>query len=256
VAKKATKPVPHNHMEQTQHLIAARKGILTFAYTVIGFRTCSSSFQYVQHTFFVKVPELFQAKMYRLLVTLFYAYMLSTGAALGAARPSSAARPSTSSFRPSSTPSTFKPSSTPSVSRPALPSSLGAFAYKRPGYRPTSLVVPFAVGALAGTAAGSLLLRNPSAYCNGRDIVCYKDECERAKGYCSAASAAPVLNLVPCPSPQFGECWETPNATFVCYGARRPQYDSDVVAYCNEPEGASNAAGSIRQQKGGMVSSF
>jgi len=196
--------------------------------------------------------------MSRVIVALLCACILCSEGALAAVRASSAARPSTSSFRPSSTPSTFKPASTPSTYNPSTPSiskpsSLSSFAYKRPGYRPTSLIVPFAVGALAGTAAGSLLLRNPSAYCNGRDIVCYKDDCERAKGSCPPASAAPILNLVPCPSTQFGECWETPNATFACYGARRPQYDGDVVAYCNEPEGATNAAGSISQQRAGVA---
>lgn len=95
-------------------------------------------------------------------------------------------------------------------------SAFGAASkYKRFG----GSVLPFAMGAFAGTAAYSLLSSNPSARCNGVRPECYRDFCAQAAKSCAPADGKP-LKLARCPSSlssRFTECWAT-NVRLVAFG--------------------------------------
>jgi hypothetical protein len=123
----------------------------------------------------------------------------------------------------------------------------------RPGFVATALVLPFAVGML-GAAAASSLSRSNSAYCNGRDLTCYKAVCRAAlQSKCPEAAAEHNMTLVavPCANSKYSECWSTPtpptddgtvSSVFDCVGVRRPKYGkTDVTALCHLREGSEGA---------------
>jgi hypothetical protein len=161
-------------------------------------------------------------------------------------------RPATSSVatRPATTSAAFRPSSVGAGAGVAR-AGLGASAFR---YRP--LFLPFALGGLAGYGLAS----SSSAYCNGRNIVCYREACERGLTDCFAtqpaaqaplsingtnytvavnSSGTPYLQLVQCPDTRFGECYraEREDTVFICNGLRRPSRDNNppsLEAQCGE----------------------
>jgi hypothetical protein len=165
------------------------------------------------------------------------------------------ARPATSSAaaRPAATPSAAapRPVSVGAAGAGVSRAGLGASAFR---YRP--IFLPFALGGLAGYALAS----SSFATCNGRSIVCYREACERGLTNCFAArpaaqaplsingtnvtvavnsSGTPYLQLVQCPSSQFGECYraERDDTVFVCNGLRRPSSNNNppaLEAQCGE----------------------
>jgi hypothetical protein len=73
--------------------------------------------------------------------------------------------------------------------RPSHFGGSSPFSYSKPGYRSSSMLLPFAGGMMAGTALYSLS-SNSKAYCNGFSVQCEE------WGSCSASMAAwPVLLL-------------------------------------------------------------
>lgn len=165
------------------------------------------------------------------------------------------ARPATSSVaaRPATTTSAAapRPVSVGAAGAGVSRAGLGASAFR---YRP--IFLPFALGGLAGYSLAS----SSSANCNGRNIVCYREACERGLTNCFAArpaaqaplsingtnvtvavnsSGTPYLQLVQCPSSQFGECYraERDDTVFVCNGRRRPSSNNNppaLEAQCGE----------------------
>lgn len=129
------------------------------------------------------------------------------------------------------------------------PSTFGGstpFSYNRAGYRSTPLFLPFAAGALAGTALYSLN-SNRNAYCNGFSVQCYKTTCQNALAQCKDTNSSSLVTAA-CPDNRFTECWQSSDQVFQCFGRRRPQFgDNDIAAYCNQPVG-SNSAGRARLQ--------
>lgn len=132
----------------------------------------------------------------------------------------------------------------------ALPG--GFAAYGRPGFRSTPFILPFAAGLLTASAVSSLA-RSPTAYCNGRDIQCYKATCQEAlNNKCPEAAAGnATLVLSACPDARYSECYRTQGfndtaaASFECFGVRRPRYgQEDVSAVCHQPGSSSSSAGS------------
>lgn len=107
--------------------------------------------------------------------------------------------------------------------------------YSRPGFRTSSLVLPFAAGALAGGALATLTA-NPNAYCNGGSLACYRNTCQGALSRCPETNATTVV-ATSCPDPRFTECWQSPDGAFQCFGRRRPRFgNEDIEAYCSAPE--------------------
>ena len=105
-------------------------------------------------------------------------------------------------------------------------------AYTR---RPNSLL-PFAMGAFGGTAAYSALSRNRGAICDGRNVVCYRSYCERARDQCPSAARSELV-AVRCPTSlgeTYSECYTTRDVNFFCLGRPRPSQSRNMDAYCAE----------------------
>eukprot|EP00878_Enallax_costatus_P001158 GHUV01001299.1.p1 GENE.GHUV01001299.1~~GHUV01001299.1.p1 ORF type:complete len:207 (+),score=15.83 GHUV01001299.1:277-897(+) len=152
--------------------------------------------------------------------------------------------------RASSRPSSF---AAPAASRPtstfAAPatrsgfggSTFGGYNYARSGFRSRPILIGLGAGALTAVALSSLN-SNPRAYCNGRDIQCYKTPCQNALAQCEATSNR-TLNLIPCPDSRFSECYQTDDTQFQCFGNRRPSFgDNDVQGFCHSQGGGMNSA--------------
>eukprot|EP00882_Tetradesmus_deserticola_P000623 GHRQ01000680.1.p1 GENE.GHRQ01000680.1~~GHRQ01000680.1.p1 ORF type:complete len:255 (+),score=21.58 GHRQ01000680.1:327-1091(+) len=142
-----------------------------------------------------------------------------------------------------------------------LPGGFGG--YGRSGFRSTPFILPLALGTglIAGSAISSLN-RNPSAYCNGMSVQCYKTACEQAlRDRCpdAAAESNNTLVLTACPDSRYSECYATPSfndtatTSFECFGVRRPRYGrEDLAAVCHQPDsenGFFSSAGTTSSSK-------
>ncbi|GBF99870.1 hypothetical protein Rsub_12510 [Raphidocelis subcapitata] len=115
-------------------------------------------------------------------------------------------------------------------SGPKFGSGAGASSW---GQRSSS-IMPFAMGAFAGTAAYALLSSNPSARCNGFKPECYRSLCVKAQEGCPDTKGK-QLAAVPCPSGPWTECWGTNDTSFQCLGHPRPSSSKNLDAYCLAP---------------------
>lgn len=145
--------------------------------------------------------------------------------------------------RASSRSSTFSAARPPAAAaRPSTATrSFGGYNYGRSGFSSRPILIGLGAGALTALALNSLN-SNQRAYCNGRDVQCYKTPCQNALAQCEATNST-TLNLIPCPDSRFTECYQTPDTEFQCFGTRRPSFgDNDVQGFCHSP-GGNSAAG-------------
>eukprot|EP00775_Hariotina_reticulata_P002759 gene2759-3053_t len=88
---------------------------------------------------------------------------------------------------------------------------------------------------MAGVAL-STLTNNPSAFCNGFNVQCYKSTCEQGMRQCTATNSTRLITAG-CPDSRFTECWQSEDTLFQCFGRRRPSFrNEDVVSVCHTPE--------------------
>lgn len=141
----------------------------------------------------------------------------------------------------------FKPA--PGAAMPTMPVKYGGAAaggaaaggmgsaFSSSGYRRFgggSSIMPFAMGAFAGTAAYALLSSNRDARCNGVKPECYRSLCVQSQKDCPLAAGKP-LTLARCPAnlgSQFTECWATKDLSFLCAGVGRPSTSVNMDALC------------------------
>lgn len=136
---------------------------------------------------------------------------------------------------------------------PSKPAMMGPTFASGGGQRRQSSIMPFAMGAFAGTAAYAILSTNPTAKCNGIRPECYKNLCTKAMLDCPNAQGQ-TLRLVNCPESKFTECWESSNRAFECYGHARPTASANMVGFCKVP-GSGPDSMSPSQQPGSQGSS-